>query len=242
MPPRRVRGRTTRRTVEESRAPGSDEDVEQPSEPLRRRARKAEVEDVTRQIGEMEFVLARFQRTNPPTFSGTEGGLMVEGWLEHMEQLFDAVEYSQERRLTLAVLQLRKNAQRWWKGTTHQSASHNVAFNQLDQCINWQINSVSLYTSTVYQPRKSSVRDLQPVSPSQLGGRHSNLVVTTPMIALDFSGTTHQSASHNVAFNQADFTTRNIAMSKLKAAKVAQFVPPTTDFYLNRYNKARQHK
>ncbi|KZV17430.1 formin-like protein 5 [Dorcoceras hygrometricum] len=26
--------------------------------------------------------------------------------------------------------------------------------------------------------------------------------ITTPMIALDFSGTTHQSASHNVAFNQ----------------------------------------
>ncbi|KZV28551.1 hypothetical protein F511_34173 [Dorcoceras hygrometricum] len=42
----------------------------------------------------------------------------------------------------------------------------------------------------------------EPVSPSQLGGRHSNPVVTTPMIALDFSGTTHQSASHNVAFNR----------------------------------------
>ncbi|KZV28701.1 F-box/FBD/LRR-repeat protein-like [Dorcoceras hygrometricum] len=41
-----------------------------------------------------------------------------------------------------------------------------------------------------------------PVSPSQLGGRHSNPVVTTPMIALDFSGTTQQSASHNVAPNQ----------------------------------------
>ncbi|KZV18596.1 hypothetical protein F511_41375 [Dorcoceras hygrometricum] len=37
------------------------------------------------------------------------------------------------------------------------------------------------------------------VNPSQLGGRHSNPVVTTPMIALDFSGTTTQSASHNVA-------------------------------------------
>ncbi|KZV47781.1 pleiotropic drug resistance protein 7 [Dorcoceras hygrometricum] len=36
----------------------------------------------------------------------------------------------------------------------------------------------------------------------QLGGRHSNLVVTTPTIALDFSGTTQQSASHNVAPNQ----------------------------------------
>ncbi|KZV42410.1 hypothetical protein F511_33951 [Dorcoceras hygrometricum] len=39
--------------------------------------------------------------------------------------------------------------------------------------------------------------------PSQLGGRHSYPVVTAPTIALDFSGTTYQSASHNVAPNQA---------------------------------------
>ncbi|KZT75912.1 hypothetical protein F511_47063 [Dorcoceras hygrometricum] len=41
-----------------------------------------------------------------------------------------------------------------------------------------------------------------PVSPSHLCGRHSNPTVTTPMIALDFSDTTHLSASHNVALNQ----------------------------------------
>ncbi|KZV23138.1 hypothetical protein F511_24972 [Dorcoceras hygrometricum] len=67
MPPRRGRGRTTRRTEEESRA-GSDDDVHQ-------------VEDVTRQIGGMELVLARFQRTNPLTFSAAEGGAMAEAWL-----------------------------------------------------------------------------------------------------------------------------------------------------------------
>ncbi|KZV16880.1 hypothetical protein F511_21089 [Dorcoceras hygrometricum] len=64
MPPRRGRGRTTRRTEEESRA-GSDDDVHQ-------------VEVVTRQIGGMELVLARFQRTNPLTFSAAEGGAMAE--------------------------------------------------------------------------------------------------------------------------------------------------------------------
>ncbi|KZV22028.1 hypothetical protein F511_39145 [Dorcoceras hygrometricum] len=37
---------------------------------------------------------------------------------------------------------------------------------------------------------------------SLLGGRHSNPVVTTPTIALDFSDTTQQSTSHNVAPNQ----------------------------------------
>ncbi|KZV29169.1 dr1-associated corepressor [Dorcoceras hygrometricum] len=39
-------------------------------------------------------------------------------------------------------------------------------------------------------------------APSQLGGRHSNPVVTTPTIALDLVDTTQQSASHNVAPNQ----------------------------------------
>ncbi|KZV51688.1 hypothetical protein F511_30101 [Dorcoceras hygrometricum] len=62
-----------------------------------------------------------------------------------------------------------------------------------------------LYHSQPISRWKSSVRDHRgpsPVSPSQLGGRHSNPVVTTPTIALDFAGTTQQSASHNVAPNQ----------------------------------------
>ncbi|KZV18951.1 hypothetical protein F511_03467 [Dorcoceras hygrometricum] len=107
MPPRRGKIRIARQVYGESRAPGSDADVEQQSIPLRRRARQTEVDDVTRQIGEMDLVLARFQRTNPPTFTGAESGLMAEGWLGHMEELFDAVEYSPERRLKLFVLQLR---------------------------------------------------------------------------------------------------------------------------------------
>ncbi|KZV53494.1 mediator-associated protein 1-like [Dorcoceras hygrometricum] len=41
-----------------------------------------------------------------------------------------------------------------------------------------------------------------------LGGRHSNPVVTTPTIALDFSDTSQQSASHNVAPNQLGYLTR----------------------------------
>ncbi|KZV36963.1 hypothetical protein F511_20263 [Dorcoceras hygrometricum] len=49
--------------------------------------------------------------------------------------------------------------------------------------------------------KKENKYEVKP-HPSQLGGRHSNPVVTTPMIPLDFSGTTHQSASHNVAPNQ----------------------------------------
>ncbi|KZV51504.1 hypothetical protein F511_14402 [Dorcoceras hygrometricum] len=104
MPPRRGRGRTTRPTEEESRA-GSDDNIQQ-------------VENVTRRIGEMELVLARFQRTNPPTFFAAEGGAMVEAWLVQMEELFDTLEYAPEKRLKLAVLQLRDNAHRCWRGTS----------------------------------------------------------------------------------------------------------------------------
>ncbi|KZT76543.1 hypothetical protein F511_46431 [Dorcoceras hygrometricum] len=103
MPPRRGGGRKTRRSEEESRA-GSDDD--------------AQVEDITRQIGGMELVLARFQQTNPPTLADTEGGARAEAWLVQMEELFDTLEYAPEKRLKLAVLQLRDDAQRWWRSTS----------------------------------------------------------------------------------------------------------------------------
>ncbi|KZT76246.1 hypothetical protein F511_46728 [Dorcoceras hygrometricum] len=69
--------------------------------------------------------------------------------------------------------------------------------------------------------------------------------VTTPMIALDFSGTTSQTASHNVALNQSDrlnikFITSVTAMSTLKAVKSAQFVPSILKFYLTDSSNARQ--
>ncbi|KZV22194.1 hypothetical protein F511_23488 [Dorcoceras hygrometricum] len=35
-----------------------------------------------------------------------------------MEELFDTLEYAPEKRLNLAVLQLRDTAQRWWRGTS----------------------------------------------------------------------------------------------------------------------------
>ncbi|KZV49200.1 pentatricopeptide repeat-containing protein mitochondrial [Dorcoceras hygrometricum] len=40
---------------------------------------EVEVDIRTRQVGEMELVLAKFQRTNPLVFTGSEGGLMSEG-------------------------------------------------------------------------------------------------------------------------------------------------------------------
>ncbi|KZV52825.1 hypothetical protein F511_20168 [Dorcoceras hygrometricum] len=71
------------------------------------------------------------------------------------------------------------------------------------------------------------------------------------MIALDFLGTTHQSASHNVAFNrvinqsvnQAQdnhiIKSHNINYSHVpaQAAKSAQFVHSTVEIYLNRFSQ-----
>ncbi|KZV42583.1 putative WRKY transcription factor 35 [Dorcoceras hygrometricum] len=68
---------------------------------------------------------------------------------------------------------------------------------QLANYLNQPLYPHGVSTGEIIGPLSS-----EPVSPSQLGGRHSNPVVTTLMIALDFSGTTHQSDSHNVAFNQ----------------------------------------
>ncbi|KZV30266.1 hypothetical protein F511_39922 [Dorcoceras hygrometricum] len=57
----------------------------------------------------------------------------------------------------------------------------------------------------VYQPEKSSVRDHRGPSANITARWYSDTTtqsVTTPMIALDLSGTTNQSAGHDVALNQ----------------------------------------
>ncbi|KZV19345.1 hypothetical protein F511_23119 [Dorcoceras hygrometricum] len=63
----------------------------------------------------------------------------------------------------------------------------------------------------------------------QLGGRHSHLVVTAPTIALDFSDTTQQSASHNVAPNQIlnkDTSSNNSSLLPLKLPRKLPFKIP----------------
>ncbi|KZV31282.1 hypothetical protein F511_41657 [Dorcoceras hygrometricum] len=101
----------------------------------------------------------------------------------------------------------------------------------LDQRINWQIKSLKpLYHAQQVSRWKSSVRDIQGPSThhSSVVFRHNNQSITTPMIALDFSGTTNQSASHNVALKQNHIIkSHNINYSHVhaKAAKSAQLVP-----------------
>ncbi|KZV20716.1 hypothetical protein F511_09245 [Dorcoceras hygrometricum] len=111
-----------------------------------------------------------------------------------------------------------------FSGTTHQSASHNVAFNQV---INQSVNQAQDHIKPI------TARSVDTLNP----------VVTTPMIALDFSGMTHQSTTHNVAFNQVINQSVNQAQDHIsrfhninhshvhtQAAKSAQFVPQSSEF------------
>ncbi|XP_073152037.1 uncharacterized protein [Henckelia pumila] len=75
----------------------------------------AEVDQLGNQVDEMELVVARFQRLNPPTFSGDEGSEKAESWLRAMNNLFGLVHYNSERRVTMVVLQLKDTAERWWE-------------------------------------------------------------------------------------------------------------------------------
>ncbi|KZV53638.1 hypothetical protein F511_16466 [Dorcoceras hygrometricum] len=74
--------------AKESGAPNREADVVHPSRPDRRRTRQveAEVEQLAHQVDEVELVLDRFQRMNPLTFSGAEGGLLVDGGVEIMKE------------------------------------------------------------------------------------------------------------------------------------------------------------
>ncbi|KZV25141.1 hypothetical protein F511_42453 [Dorcoceras hygrometricum] len=92
----------------------------------------ADVEQLRQRVHEMEFVVARFQDMQPPKFFGNEGSERAEGWLKHMEFLFDTVYYDPERRLKMAVLQLRDRAQRWWESVTN-------VLNQSGKDITWDV-------------------------------------------------------------------------------------------------------
>ncbi|KZV31489.1 inositol-1,4,5-triphosphate-5-phosphatase [Dorcoceras hygrometricum] len=110
----------------------------------------------------------------------------------------------------------------------NQTTGLNIAGNLqklLDQSINWKLKS-RLYTTHIQSAggnhRSVIIGARQPITARW---RHSKPVVTTPTIALDFSGTTQQSASHNVAPNQGttELTTRNQQLSRSSPRSFCSF-------------------
>ncbi|KZV24578.1 hypothetical protein F511_10219 [Dorcoceras hygrometricum] len=65
----------------------------------------------------METLLKRFQSFKPPTFTGTESSIDCENWLEDIEQLFEALHYTDERRVKLIIHQLHGIGKSWWVAT-----------------------------------------------------------------------------------------------------------------------------
>ncbi|KZV44689.1 hypothetical protein F511_40242 [Dorcoceras hygrometricum] len=113
MPPRR-RGRSRGQFQDESG--GQNED--QRSFPSRGHGRRVEdeVDDLTTRVESMEIVMARFQRMSPQIFNDDESSEDADSWLRHITGLFDRVQYDDMLRLSLATFQLRKSAERWWRG------------------------------------------------------------------------------------------------------------------------------
>ncbi|KZV38576.1 hypothetical protein F511_04281 [Dorcoceras hygrometricum] len=121
MPPRR-RGRGRGQFQRESE--GQNEEEVQRSIPRRGCDRQIdlEVDELAARVDDMELVMARFQRMNPQTFNGDEPSSDAESLLQHITGLFDRVRYDDERRLSLATFQLRRSAERWWRGASRCDA------------------------------------------------------------------------------------------------------------------------
>ncbi|XP_073152524.1 uncharacterized protein [Henckelia pumila] len=54
----------------------------------------------------METLLKKFQSFRPPILRGTENPMDCEGWLDDIDELFDSLDYSDDRRVRLVVHQL----------------------------------------------------------------------------------------------------------------------------------------
>ncbi|XP_073136988.1 uncharacterized protein [Henckelia pumila] len=65
---------------------------------------ETEAMDVTATL--MKTLLKRFQSFKPPTLKGTENAVDCKIWLEDIEQLFDSLDYTDDRRIRLVVHQL----------------------------------------------------------------------------------------------------------------------------------------
>ncbi|XP_071932034.1 uncharacterized protein [Coffea arabica] len=65
------------------------------------------------EIGE-DRALERFQKFSPPKFAGGPDPEVAENWLENIRNIFDALDYTEERQVTFAVFQLEGAARAWW--------------------------------------------------------------------------------------------------------------------------------
>ncbi|KZV21067.1 hypothetical protein F511_12094 [Dorcoceras hygrometricum] len=111
----------TRRTVKGQFQESEGHNDDRRSAPSRTRSSRDEEEEVEvlpTPVERMDVVIARFQRMNPQVFIGDESSEDTDSWLRNITGLFGRVQYDDELRLSLVTLQLRKGAERWWRGAS----------------------------------------------------------------------------------------------------------------------------
>ena len=59
-------------------------------------------------------IFERFQKCRPPKFDGEDGADETEKWMAAMENVFRAMNYTEEKKVTLASYQLEGRAMEWW--------------------------------------------------------------------------------------------------------------------------------
>ncbi|PKA45688.1 hypothetical protein AXF42_Ash011029 [Apostasia shenzhenica] len=56
-----------------------------------------------------------FKDKRPPYFDDEADSFIAEDWLEEIENIFEAMECPDEKKVILATTAMRKDAQYWWK-------------------------------------------------------------------------------------------------------------------------------
>ena len=62
-----------------------------------------------------DVALERFQKFRPPKFNGEMGEEMAEKWIEAIEDIFEALNYSDMRKVAFGKFQLEGPAKAWWR-------------------------------------------------------------------------------------------------------------------------------
>ncbi|XP_073137266.1 uncharacterized protein [Henckelia pumila] len=78
-------------------------------------------------ITPMEALLKRFQYFRPPYLNGKENPVDCESWLEDIDQLFESLDYSDDRRVRLIIHQLQGVAKSWWMTTKRAKENKGTA-------------------------------------------------------------------------------------------------------------------
>ncbi|KAF5205224.1 Cellular nucleic acid-binding protein [Thalictrum thalictroides] len=72
-------------------------------------------------------MLESFMKMKPPKFNGSADS---EDWKENVENLLDAMDYTQVQKQRLAILCLIGDASLWWKSVTRGENAHNITWEE----------------------------------------------------------------------------------------------------------------